>query len=89
MEEFERLSAIKPYKNVKFNLDRTLKMNKQAITDRALIQKIQECAVEFKRDGGSHSWFTFRIDGIVDATMNDQNASIMLSQLGSKKYFLE
>ena len=36
MEEFERLSAIKPYKNVKFNLDRTLKMNKQAITDREL-----------------------------------------------------
>ena len=82
MEEFERLSAIKPHKNVKFNLDRTLKINKQAINDIALIKKIQECAVEFKRDGASHSWSTFRIDGIVDATMNDQ-----ISQLGSQKHF--
>ena len=86
-DAFERLSAIKPYKSVQFNLDRTLKVPKRVISDRALIKKIKECAVEFKRDGASHSWSTFRIDGVVDATMNDSNAALMLSQLGNKKYF--
>ena len=37
MEEFKRLAAIKHYKNVKFNLDRTLKdMPKRAINDNSL-----------------------------------------------------
>ena len=88
MAEFERLAAIKRYKNVKFNLDRTLKdVPKRAVTDKALLNKIRECAAEFKHDGASHTWSTFRIDGIVDATMNDENAATMLSQLGSSKYF--
>ena len=88
MKEFERLSAIKPSKNVKFNLDRPLKNAiKKAITDRSLINKIRDCVDEFKRDGASHSWSTFRIDGVVDATMNDETAAMILSQLGSKKYF--
>ena len=78
-EEFERLSAIKPFKNVKFNLDRTLEnVPKRAITDRALKNKIRDCINEFKHDGASHSWSTFRIDAIVDATMNDSNAVMML-----------
>ena len=87
-EEFERLSAIKPYKSVKFNLDRAIEdVPKKKINDRALINKIRDCINEFKRDGASHSWSTFRIDGVVDATMNDSNAELLLSQLGSKKYF--
>jgi len=40
-DEFKRLSAIKPYKNVKFNLDRTLKdVPKREINDRSLINNI-------------------------------------------------
>ena len=55
-EEFERLSAIKTFKNVKFNFDRVLKdVPKQAINDRSLINKIRDCINEFKRDGASHS----------------------------------
>ena len=87
-EEFKRLAEIEGYKNVKFNLDRTLKdVPKRAINDRTLLNKIREGAIEFKRDGASHSWSTFRIDGLIDATMNDKNAAMMLSQLGSKKHF--
>ena len=78
-EEFERLSAIKPYKSVKFNLDRTLEdVPKEKINDRALINKIRDCINEFKHDGASHSWSTFRIDGVVDATMNDENAALIV-----------
>jgi hypothetical protein len=88
MKEFERLSAIKPSKNIKFNLDRPLKNNlKRAIADRSLINKIRDCAAEFKRDGASNTWSTFKIDGVVDATMNDETAAVVLSQLDSKKYF--
>ena len=87
-EEFERLSTIKHYKNVKFNLDRVLKAApRRAINDRSLINKIRDSAVEFKRDEASHSWSTFRIDGVVDSTMHDESAAVIISQLDSKTYF--
>ena len=89
-DEFKRLSAIKPYKNVKFNLDRTLKdVPKKKINDRSLMNTIRNCVNEFKRDGASHTWSTFRIDGVVDATMNDEKASVILLQLDDKKYFFQ
>ena len=79
MEEFERLSAIKPWKNVKFNFDRvSVNAPKALINDRTLISKIRDSANEFKRDGASYSWSTFRIDGVVDATMNDENAALII-----------
>ena len=85
-EEFERLSAIKPWKNVKFNLDRVLKdVPKAIINDTSLINKIRDCVNEFKRDGASHSWSTFRIDVNVDATMNDENAAVIISQFDGRK----
>ena len=88
MEEFERLSAIKPWKNVKFNLDRvSLNVPKALINDINPISKIRDILNESKRDGASHSWSTFRIDGAVDATMNDENAAVIISQLDAKKYF--
>ena len=78
-DEFKRLSAIKPYKNIKFNLDRTLKdVPKKKINDNSLMNTIRNCVNEFKRDGASHSWSTFRIDGVVDATMNDENATTII-----------
>ena len=53
--EFKRLSAIKPYKNIKFNLDRTLKdVPKKKINDNSLMNTICNCVNEFKRDGASH-----------------------------------
>ena len=86
-DEFKRLSAFKPYKNIKFNLDRTLKdVPKKEIKDRSLMNTMRDCVNEFKRDGASHSWSTFRIDGVVDATLNDENAATIISQLDSKKY---
>ena len=88
-EEFKRLSAIKPRKNIKFNLDRTLEgVQKSRIGNRELIRKIKECADEFKQDGASHTWSTFRIDGVVDATMNNETGALILSQLGNKRYFV-
>ena len=88
MAEFERLSAIKPWKNVKFNLDRVLKdVSKRVINDRSLINKIRDCVNEFKCDEASRSWSTFRIDGGVDATLNDENAATIISQLNGKMYF--
>ena len=62
---------------------------KKEINDRSLINKMRECVNEFKRDGALHSWSTFRIDGVVDATMDDENAETIISQLDGKKYFLE
>lgn len=87
-EEFERLSAIKPWKNIKFNLDRTLEnVPKENVDNRSLLKKIRDCVNEFKQDGASHTWSTFRINGIIDATMNDEKAAMILSQLDSKRYF--
>jgi len=87
-DELKRLSAIKPYKNIKFNLDRTLKdVPKRKIKDRRLMNTIHNYVNEFKRDRASHIWSTFRIDGIVDATMNDEKAATIILQLDSKKYF--
>ena len=80
--DYQQLSPTK----IKFNLDRTLKdVPKWAINDFSLIKTIRDCAAEFKHDGASHSWSTFRIDGVVDATMNDENAATIISQLDSKK----
>ena len=62
-------------------------MPKRAINDFSLIKTIRDSAAEFKHDGASHSWSTFRIDGVVDATMNDENAATIISPLDSKKYF--
>ena len=88
MAEFERLSAIKPWKNVKFNIDRVSKdVPKALIDDRNLINRIRDGVNEFKHDVASHSWSTFRIDGIVDASMKDKNAAVILSHLESKKHF--
>ena len=88
MEEIERLAAIKPVTNTRFNLDRVFKdVSKRSINDHALRSRIRDCVIEFKRDGASHSWSTFRIDGVVDATMNDERAEAMLSHLGNKQYF--
>ena len=57
MEEFERLSVIKPWKNVKFNLDRvSVNAPKALINDITLITKLRDSANEFKRDGASQSW---------------------------------
>ena len=82
------LSAIEPYTSVKFNLDRTIKDTpKRKIGDRSLLNTIRACVNEFKRDGASHSWSTFRIDGVVDNTMNDESASVIISQLDDEKYF--
>ena len=85
------LSAIKPWKNVKFNINKNLKdVPKKEIKDRSLLMNtMRDCVNEFKRDGASHSWSTFRIDGVVDTTMHDENAAMIISQLDSEKYFLE
>ena len=84
MEEFERLSAIKPWKSVKFNLE---DVPKALIDDRNLINRIRDDVNEFKHYGASHSWSIFQIHGIVDATMSDENAAVIISHLDAKKYF--
>ena len=89
MKEFERLSKITPSKNTKFNHDSVSDKPTNLIGDRIMISKIRDCFNEFKRDGASHSWSTFRIDGVVDATMNNKNAAVIISHLEKKKYFLE
>ena len=90
-EEFERLSKIKPWKNVKFNLDRIANILKEFIVDREIRDKIQEGIEEFRHDGASHIWTTFKIDEgdiyDIDATMNDETAARILPHIGSKNYF--
>ena len=60
-DEFKRLSAIQPYTNIKFNLNKTLKdVPKREIKDRSLMMnKMRNCINEFKHDSASHSWSTF------------------------------
>ena len=76
MEEFERLKAIKPRKNVKFNLDRIAKTPKEFIVDKEIHDKLRDGIDDFRRDGASHIWTTFKIDEgdvyDIDATMNDE-----------------
>ena len=45
---------------------------------------MRDCINEFKRDGASHTWSTFRIDGVVDATTNNEKAAVILLQLDDK-----
>ena len=90
-DEFERLSKIKPWKNVQFNLDRIANTPREFITNKEIYNKIKEGIEEFRIDGASHIWTTFKIDEgdiyDIDATMNDKTAAIILSHIGNKTYF--
>ena len=90
-KELGRLSKLKPWKNVKFNLDRIANIPREFITDREINNIIRKGIEGFRRDGASHSWTTFKIDEgdiyDIDATMNDETAARILPHIGSKNYF--
>ena len=92
-EELEKLSAIKPWKNVKFNLDRISKTPKEFIVDKEIHDKLRDGINELRHDGASHIWTTFKIDEgdvyDIDATMNDETASLILSHIGKKNLLFQ
>ena len=91
-ENYHNYREIAITSRIYFKLDAASGLSIRRIPNKEIRKLINKAIREFYCDGASHTWTTYRVMNgngrIVDATMDDDRASIIFSLIGDSSYII-